>query len=192
MPEERCRVVSLIEGGARWTTPLPAVLAEARARFTFDGVARHNLVISHRKRVRINREVNQALRSEGAILVRAKPARGQLNHAQNMFIWEGIELLGCTQASKKGVRNNVLYRVIAIDEEVHLQEKGTDNTLTLTFVQVASLLRLSFAQTYASVQGTEFDDTLMLHDCDNKHFTMKHLFVAVSRARSGEKIGFAK
>jgi hypothetical protein len=183
---------SLIKGGARWTTPLPAVLAEARALFTFDGVARHNLVISHRKRVRINREVNQALRPEGAILVRAKPARGQLNHAQNMFIWEGIELLGCTQASKKGVRNNVLYQVIALDEEVHLQEKGTENTLTLTFAQVASLLRLSFAQTYASVQGTEFDDTLMLHDCDNKHFSMRHLFVAVSRARSGEKIGFAK
>ncbi len=63
-----------------------------------------------------------------------------------------------------------------------------DPPIKLTYEQVASLLRLSFARTYASVQGTEFDDTLRLHDVTNKHFTMRHLFVALSRARDRGKI----
>ncbi len=52
-------------------------------------------------------------------------------------------------------------------------------------------MRLSFARTYASVQGTEFDDTLRLHDVANRHFTMRHLFVALSRARDKGKIDIA-
>ena len=49
-------------------------------------------------------------------------------------------------------------------------------------------LRLATAQTYASVQGTEYSGSLALWDCDSKHFTMRHLFVALSRARNIEDI----
>ncbi len=63
--------------------------------------------------------------------------------------------------------------------------------LKLTFLQVASLLRLSFCRTYASVQGTEFSDELRLHDVNNRHFTMRHLFVAISRAKDRSKIDTA-
>ena len=78
---------SLIKGGARFHLPLPEVIDEARVLFNFEGYAKHNLCISHVKRRKLNQEINQALRPEGAILIRAKPLKGQLNAAQNMYIW---------------------------------------------------------------------------------------------------------
>jgi len=177
---------SLVAGGGRWACCLEAVLAEARALFKFEGAARHNLVISHRKRVRINKELNQQLRPEGALLIRAKAEKGQTCSAQNMFIWEGIELLGCTQSTKKGVRNNVVYRVVGIDDDVRVVKKESSELITLSYAQVAALLRLSYAQTYASCQGAEFDDSLRLHDTSSRHFTKRHLFVALSRSKAGQ------
>ena len=106
-----------------------------------------------------------------------------------MYIWEGIELIGCTQSTKKGIRNNVMYMVAKIDDAVHVAKKSDDSELiTLSFAQVAALLRLSYAQTYASCQGTEFDDSMRLHDTSNSHFTMRHLFVALSRAKRKDLI----
>ena len=182
---------SLIRGGARFHLPLVEVIEEAKTLFNFEGYARHNLCISHVKRRKLNKDINQALRPEGAVLIRAKPEKGQTNTAQNMFIWEGIELLGATAAVKRGIRNNVLYKVTRLDgDDVWVQHEA-DPAIKLTYGQVASLLRLSFARTYASVQGTEFDDTLRLHDVTNRHFTMRHLFVALSRARDKGKIDIA-
>ena len=129
--------------------------------------------------------MNQLLRPDGAILIRVKAEKGQLCSAQNLFIWEGIELLGCTHATRKGIRNNVLYKVVKNDDDVHVARKGNESELiSLTFAQVGALLRLSYAQTYASCQGAEFDDSLRLHDASSKHFTMRHLFVALAHSKN--------
>eukprot|EP00969_Alexandrium_andersonii_P101841 4494780-Alexandrium_andersonii.AAC.1 len=77
-----------------------------------------------------------------------------------MLLWPGIELLGCCQAEKKGVRNGVLYAVERLDaEQVHLV-----GGIALAYEQVKAWLRLSYAQTYASCQGSEFEGPLRLHD----------------------------
>ena len=179
---------SLIHGGSRWFTPLAEVLQKAKEQFHFSGSARHNLVISHIKRVKINRELNNYSRPEVARYVPQKAEKGQLCKAQSLWIWAGLELLGCSQASKKGIRNNVIYVVQSWDEEqVVVQRKGKEEQITLTYPQM-SLLRLSYAQTYASCQGTEFDEPLRLHDTENKNFTKKHLFVALSRAKRSDMI----
>ena len=179
---------SLIPGGERFASPLAEVLAQARARFAFAGRARHNLVISHRHRVQLNRDLNRHFAPEegGAVFLRIQPQRGQLNAAQSMWLWPGIELLGCCQAEKKGIRNGVLYKVEHLDEEqerVYLEE-GT----ALTYEQAKAWLRLSFAQTYASCQGSEFGGSLRLHDTAHPHFTRRHLFVGLSRARAADLV----
>ena len=170
---------SLITGGARFLAPLADVVAEAKRAFTFSGPAQHNLVISHRKRVSINNQLNKLFRPDGALFLRAAPLKGQLNAAQPMWIWPGIELLGCCAAEKRGIRNGVLYTVESWDEERINLAGG----LSLSHEQAKAWLRLSFSQTYASCQGTEFAGSLRLHDTDSAHFSRRHLFVGLSRAR---------
>ena len=183
---------SLIPGGLRYELPLAEVLAEARAAFRFEGHAMHNLCISHRMRVKLNTQCNRHF-AEGqpSVFVRAKAQKGQLCTAQSMLIWPGIELLGCSRSSRK-IRNNVLYTVRQLTEElVYLSAPHTEELLPLSYAQVAELLRLSFAQTYASCQGTEFEGSLRLHDTESRHFTRRHLFVALSRAKRAEQIDVA-
>jgi hypothetical protein len=59
---------------------------QAKALFVHQGPARWNLVISHRKRVQINREMNTAKAARDAVCleVSGKPARG--NGAQTMLL----------------------------------------------------------------------------------------------------------
>ena len=53
---------SLIEGGSRFQTPLPQVIAAAKRAFTFTGPADHNLVISHAKIIQINQQLSKLAR----------------------------------------------------------------------------------------------------------------------------------
>ena len=73
----------------------------------------------------------------------------------------------------------MLYTVESCGEERVQLASGP----SLTHEQAKAWLRLSFAQTYASCQGTEFAGTLRLHDTDSAHFTRRHLFVGLSRAK---------
>ena len=183
---------SLIPGGSRYELPMPEVLAQAKAAFSFEGPARHNLCISHRKRIRLNAEINKLFLPEtGWKHLKAKPARGQLCAAQSMFIWPGIELLGCSRSGRK-IRNNVVYTVESLEDDHALLRAETGDQFTLSYEAVADLLRLSFARTYASIQGTEFESgRVRLHDTANKHFSKRHLFVAISRCRRAEDIDIA-
>ena len=60
--------------------------------------------------------------------------------------------------------------------------------IALTHEQVSEWTVLSFAQTYASCQGTDFEGTLRLHDTTHKFFTRRHLFVGLSRAKSSAAV----
>ena len=183
---------SLISGGQRFLEPLPQVLEAARALCGFEGPARNNLVISHRRRVLLNRQLNKAFLPPDItpLFIRCKVKPGQTCVAQNMFIWPGIQLLGCVQATKRGVKNNVLYEVLAIGEDTVTLEttESEGGTLELSLAQLSMWTRLSFARTYASCQGWECEDSLRLHDTGNPHFTRRHLFVAMSRAKECSKL----
>jgi hypothetical protein len=179
---------SLIAGGSRFSMPIADAVRAAKQVFRHTGQARWNLCISHRKRVEINRLHNRAAAPSDCVFleIRGRPVQG--NAAQSMLVWPGIELLGCVQAERKGIRNGCLYTVESIDETSEtLRLQGLD--VDFTFEQVKHWLRLSFAQTYASCQGTEFGDSLCLHDCGSRHFSRRHLFVGLSRARVGTKVG---
>jgi hypothetical protein len=102
-----------------------------------------------------------------------------------MLLWPGIQLFGCTTAAS--VRNGCLYTVESVDAQARtltLEAVGT-----MSFEQATAHLRLSYAQTYASCQGTEFTDSLCLWDCAHKHFSRRHLFVGLSRARQNAAVG---
>jgi hypothetical protein len=97
-----------------------------------------------------------------------------------MLIWPGIQLFGCTSAAK-AIRNGCLYTVESVDTEA--QTFVLEGVGSVTFDQARAWLRLSYAQTYASCQGTEFVDSVCLWDTTHRHFSRRHLFVGLSRAK---------
>ena len=103
--------------------------------------------------------------------------------SQTLWIWEGCELIG---AGAHKVQNGILYKVAAIEDDHVRFETGE----RLSFQEVSRDLRMSFAQTYMSCQGSEFHDSLKLWDVDSKFFTLKHLYVGMSRARDASKVAF--
>ncbi len=176
---------SLIVGGSRFETPLKNVVCEARAAFNFQGFCRSNLVISHRKRIQLSRQLNEHLAPACAVRLEigGRVLRG--NSSQTMLIWPGIELLGAVPTERRGIRNGCVYTVTEVlTDAVKLQELDG----AFSFEQVKNWLRLSYAQTYASVQGTEFTAQLRLHDTGHRFFSRRHLFVGLSRARAAKDV----
>ena len=132
--------------------------------------------------MQLNALLNAHFKPEGALYIAVKRERpGSL--AQSMWIWPGIQLLGCV-SEKKGVRNQVLYTVTGI-KATRVNFAGG---ISLTHEQVSEWTVLSFAQTYANCQGTEFDGTLRLHDTTHRFFTKRHLFVGLSRAKESSAV----
>ena len=77
-------------------------------------------------------------------------------------------------------------------EEQLVLRAETGEQLNLNYEAVTDLLRLSFARTYASIQGTEFESgRVRLHDTAKKHFSRRHLFVTISKCRRAEDIDIA-
>jgi hypothetical protein len=177
---------SLIVGGGRFHTPLQELTTESRELYPcrFEGHARWNLVISHRRRIALNAQIQSDIRPPEAVFVRSpKPTKGQLCAPQDMWIWEGLGVLGCSRGANSKVRNNVVYTVKTVGEGVELQDGG--NTIRLTLSQCAQWTRLSHARTYASVQGWDCHptETCRLWDVSHPRFTRRHLFVGISRCR---------
>jgi hypothetical protein len=181
---------SLLAGGSRFQLSLRECVEQASSLFQHNGPARWNLVISHRKRVEINRALNQAEAPPGAVLlqVSGRPAKG--NAAQSMLLWPGIQVFGCVAVERK-VRNGGLCTVESIDVAAEtLRLEGVDTELT--FDQAKGWLRLSYAQTYASCQGTQFGGSLRLWDTAHTHFSRRHLFVGLSRAKQDAQVSLRK
>jgi hypothetical protein len=63
----------LIAGGDLFGLPVATAVAQARERFRFQGVCALNLVLSHRKRVELNRRANLHFKERGVYIYRALP-----------------------------------------------------------------------------------------------------------------------
>ena len=158
-----------------------SVLRVACSLVTYDGVCEVNFTLSHRKRIEINRKCNNHFLQPGAVWIpRAPGRRAQLNAPQPMWVWPGLKMLGCVAIEKQGIRNACEYTISAVNETTVTLKDGP----TLTHEQASEWLRLPFCRTYASIQGLELDCSLGLHDLDCSHFTLRHLYVALSRAKT--------
>ena len=157
----------------------------ARQQFKYEGICDLNLTLSHRKRIAINRKVNlHKTPDETVLLPYPKLKRLPQNAPQEMWIWPGLQLLGCLPIGRYGVRNGVSYVIERItDDTVHFE-----GGIGLSKEDTVQIMRLSHAMTYASVQGRETDGTLSLNDCSSPHSPHKHLYVALSRAKQASHV----
>jgi 5-methylcytosine-specific restriction endonuclease McrA len=93
---------------------------EMRARYPWTGqVPDVCLVMSHKKRLALNRHYNEQKKEQHpeAVFVECrKLVRGATQHPQNMWVWPGLELLGCSRSSDLIV-NGVIYIVVEANAE---------------------------------------------------------------------------
>ena len=77
----------LLLGGDLFGMPISTAVAQARERFTHQGVCELNLTLSHRKRVHMNKVCNEHFLQPGAVYIpRAPGKRVQLNSPQPMWL----------------------------------------------------------------------------------------------------------
>ena len=170
----------LIPGGDLFGCPVAEAVRQARERFTYEGICDLNLTLSHRERIEINKRVNLHKKPADAVFLPCpRVKRLSLNGPQSIWIWPGLELLGCVPLERHGIRNGVAYTVETVNETTVKLEGGIE----LSREDTVQMLRLSHAVTYSSVQGRETDGSLCLHCTGNAHMTLQHLYVALSRAR---------
>ena len=180
-------------------TTLGSNLEEAlsRARKMFPVTkrpARYTLTMSHQQRVKINRLRNQEESLdkyrwedptdawEQTVFLKTawdEKKRPVGNRAQNMILWPGIQLIGAGHRCLKGV----FYEVEEVDDVFVKLTNGTK----LTHEQTLQSLRLSYALTYASCQGLTLPGVVRL-DTQSTHFTLKHLYVGISRATAADLV----
>ena len=130
------------------------------------------LVISHARRLAINKLVNEKLRPPDAIFLKAPLEKQSGNASQDMYVWPGLRLIGAGGSVYKGM----FVSVTACDSET----VSLDNGMDLQHEAAQKCLRLSHSITYASSQGLTLSGRLRL-ECSNRHFTQRHLYVGCSR-----------
>jgi hypothetical protein len=177
-----------IYGGTLYKLGLQEALIQARERFNYQGVCENNFVLSHRRRIRINREVAMKLApKEGTLILPAQPRKGEQLSQQSMMVWVGCTLLGCCQSIKKGIRNGLRYEVLKIEEEYVILRRDSQE-FRLTQDEVKLYTRMAWARTMASIQGDEVTGSLRIWDTQSRHFTLRHLYVCLSRARDASLV----
>ena len=164
------------------TRPLADVLGEARVMFPVtERRADTTLVISHAKRRWINAQCNLRDKQPGAVFLRAPHAgnaQAPGTGPQSMWVWTGLRVIGAGGALRKGVFDTVAL----VSDEGDGGTVQLEGGAKLSFHQAIRSLRLCYAITYASCQGLTLPGVVRLDDTDNKHFSIRHLYVGTSRA----------
>jgi len=160
-------------------TTLGENLQEAleRARCSFPVTKRpaaYTLTMSHALRMQINRRRNEEQARAGCVQIKEPHGYTRTragNQPQSMKVWPGLQLKG------------MFYTVVTCDEAKVELNTG----VSLMHQQAFESLRLSYALTYASCQGLTLPGVVRL-DTQSSHFTLKHLYVGLSRATAADLV----
>jgi hypothetical protein len=174
------RLFAFYTSVATSTEDLAAWVRRAREAFPpLPGPSPINLVCCHKRRVALNRELQEVYKQPGAIWVQPGPSTARHNVPQDMWLWVGQELI-CA-VIHKSMRRQWTYRVVELNGQTAVLE-APDGTRTeaLAHKRVATMFRLSFARTFHAAQGMEWP-RVRLWDCDSMFLTKQHLVVGLSR-----------
>ena len=141
------------------------------------------LVLSHRKRMALNRQMNQRKKTPDALFFRHKPAQGQAtgNQAQSMWLWPGLTLVG---AGGPLCPKGIMVQVVSLTEDSVTLSNGA----TLGRERICKCTRLAHCLCYASVQGLTLPGIVKLWDTASPMFTLRHLYVGISRATRAQNV----
>ena len=94
-----------------------------------------------------------------------------------------LRLVGHLCGKQRGVCNGGFYTIISVAETVKVRCELTQGELDLPLDFVKSKLRLAYAVTQASCQGSTLAGRVRVYT-QNQFFTRRHLYVCSSRATS--------
>lgn len=164
-----------------WSTRLECWVERARAAFPpIPGPSPVNLVCSHKRRVSLNAQLQEIYRPrEGCIWVDPGPSTATHCLPQQMWLWEGQELICSTL--RRGLRRQWSYTIVELTHtDAILEAPDGTRTERLSHQKVAQAFRLPYARTYHSAQGLEWP-RVRLWDFDNPHLKKSHIVVGLSR-----------
>ncbi len=155
------------------------------------------LCISHNRRMLINARQNALVKPADAVFLECSEGEttGCTMKPQDMWIWPGIQLIGCPRGSGKNlVVQGVIYEVLEITGgtvKLQMREEychgADDETVEIPRESVVSQLRLTHAMCYYTCQGRTIKDRhIVLLDTEHPHFSTRSLIVGLSRATHGK------
>ena len=153
-----------------------------------------HLVISHRRRVKINKLCQEAAvkkyraqNPEGCVALVEPPAQEGTKVAQAFELFEGTRLVGASNETK-GIVNGVFMTVGAVREDDCDVVDEFGNSSTLTFAAIARSTRLAWAITIDSSQSREFECPVVLWDLGSRFYTLRRLYVAITRVKRPDRL----
>ncbi len=167
--------------------PIRAGLELALERYPpRDERARWNLTVTHRRRMKINDEIQRSLAKN------IEPKKWIEDAEVPFHIFPGTLLIGRNNDHSKVKTGAFLVATDFDDTGVEMHDEFDMKPFKLTFEQVAKHTRLRHAMTLYSTQGRSLLGTIEIHDWNNRHFSSTSLYVALSRAKESDKIWLAK
>jgi hypothetical protein len=163
---------------------LAEALADAMQRFPHtEREADWVLVLSHRKRMALNRQMNQRKKPADALFFRHRPVQGQVtgNQPQSMWLWPGLTLVG---AGGPLCPKGIMVQVVSLS----VDQVTLSNGATLGRERICKCTRLADCLCYASVQGLTLPGVVKLWDTASPMFTLRHLYVGISRATGAQNV----
>ena len=78
------------------------------------------------------------------------------------------------------MKDGIAFRIEYVDDKMVKSERLEH---AFTYEDVRDMFRLAVASTYHYCQGCEFGEPLTLHELAREKFTLRRLFVGLSRAK---------
>ena len=140
------------------------------------------MCLSHNSRKRVNKLAQRQRAGPGGLRLEGKQPLGQ-----TMWVQPGTRLICCLETSKHGLYNSQLLEVVTLGiTTCDFVDFETRRPLTLTHAAIQRHTRSAAAMTYANVQGRDFEEVGIW--TASAKFSQHHLFMALSQARSGDKV----
>ena len=104
----------------------------------------------------------------------------------------GIRLIGSNTVGKFVNGTFLLVSGVGQEGAVRLQDEETKEEFETSVEQIARHTKLRWALTICSAQDKSLPGTISIHDVESTHFSVTHLYVALSRATDGANVSIAK
>ena len=195
------------QGGKRFQTSLREMIQLAKERFPYKQRTQWNLTVSHKTRMRLNKEYNEmdAVNNMEKLWI-PQSKKPSPNSPQDMWLFPGLIMIAYISTGKAGsVHNGQLFEVMewlggsvsvnGVSGSAVLRDIESMEVIELPLEFVRDNLRLGYAFTNVGCQGRSLGNFqtdkaptrgVTVWDTDSRYFTLAHLFTGTSRARSGE------